>query len=314
LTFTAAYGNFTNNSVFVVKGKPLNIKQLKKIGIVGPGLIGGSIALALKSANIPAKIIGIGHRQISIDRAIEFGAIDEGYLSLENLNDCQLVIIATPISLIKSTINSLANILHTGAIVTDVGSTKRQICRWGNKLTRKKIEFVGSHPIAGSEKRGIDFARHDLFVNANCFVTPERKNSPAAVNLISQLWKTVGMNVIKTSPAQHDKLLGLVSHLPHIVAAGLVNTCTQRQLEFTGSGFMDTTRIASGDVGLWRDIIMSNPDYIVQSLKKFTAQLNEITEAINNKDENKVTRLLSSAKTKRDKLVEFKYKHKQIEA
>ncbi len=292
----------------------MSIKQLRKIGIVGPGLIGGSIALALKSANIRAKIIGIGHRQNSIDRAVEFGAIDEGYLTLEKLNGCQLVIIATPISLIKSAIDSLADILAPGAVVTDVGSTKRQICKWGGKLMRKNIEFVGSHPVAGSEKRGIDFARHDLFVNANCFVTPTRKNSPSAVNLVVQLWKTIGMNVIEATPAQHDKLLGLVSHLPHIVAAGLVNTCSQRQLEFTGTGFMDTTRIASGDVKLWTDIIMSNPDYIVQSLKKFTAKLNEITEAINSEDENKLVRLLASAKTKRDKLVEFKYQHKQIEA
>ncbi len=292
----------------------MNIKHLKKIGIVGPGLIGGSVALALKTANVPANIIGIGHRQISIDKAVEFGAIDEGSLELEDLRDCQLVIIATPISLIKSTLDALANILAPNSVVTDVGSTKRQICKWASNLFRRQIEFVGSHPVAGSEKRGIEFARHDLFVNANCFVTPVKQNSSAAIDLISQLWRIVGMNVIKTSPAEHDKLLGLVSHLPHVVAAGLVNTCTQKQLEFTGSGFMDTTRIASGDVKLWTDIILSNPDYIVQAIRKFSLQLENIAEAINSRDEKKLAKLLSSAKTKRDKLVEFKYKHMQIEA
>ncbi len=292
----------------------LHIKKLKKIGIVGPGLIGGSVALALKTANVPAKIIGIGHRQISIDRAIEFGAIDEGSLSLEDLHDCQLVIIATPISLIKSTIDSLVDILARGAIVTDVGSTKRQICKWASKLFSRKIEFVGSHPVAGSEKRGIEFARHDLFVNANCFVTPVKMNSASAIDLISQLWRTVGMNVVVTSPAEHDKLLGLVSHLPHVVAAGLVNTCTQKQLEFTGTGFMDTTRIASGDVKLWTDIIMSNPDYIVKAIQNFSSELDEIANAIRNEDDKKLAKLLSSAKSKRDKLVAFKYQHWQIEA
>ena len=292
----------------------LHIKKLKKIGIVGPGLIGGSVALALKTANVPAKIIGIGHRQISIDRAIEFGAIDEGSLSLEDLHDCQLVIIATPISLIKSTIDSLVDILARGAIVTDVGSTKRQICKWASKLFSRKIEFVGSHPVAGSEKRGIEFARHDLFVNANCFVTPVKMNSASAIDLISQLWRTVGMNVVVTSPAEHDKLLGLVSHLPHVVAAGLVNTCTQKQLEFTGTGFMDTTRIASGDVKLWTDIIMSNPDYIVKAIQNFSSELDEIANAIRNEDDKKLAKLLSSAKSKRDKLVAFKYQHRQIEA
>ncbi len=297
----------------ISRGNPLNIKQLRQIGIVGPGLIGGSVALALKTANIRAKIIGIGHRQTSIDKAISFGAIDEGSLDLKDLKHCQLVIVATPISLIKSTLDSLEHILTPNAVITDVGSTKRQICRWADKLFKKKIQFVGSHPVAGSEKRGIEFARHDLFLNANCFVTPVRKNSAEAVNLVSQLWQTVGMNVISTTPAEHDKLLALVSHLPHIVAAGLVNSCTQKQLEFTGTGFMDTTRIASGDVKLWTDIIMSNPDYIIRAIKKFSNQLENIANAINNSDDKKLTQLLSSAKSKRDKLIEFKYKHKQIE-
>ena len=154
----------------------MGIKDLKQIGIVGPGLLGGSIGLALKSRGASAKIVGVGHRQVSLDRAVEIGAIDEGSQDVSSLRECQLVILATPINLIKEVIEQLGDILAAGTVVTDVGSTKRKICQWGAKLGRKKIEFVGSHPIAGSEKRGIDFARPDLFSNANCFVTPALRN------------------------------------------------------------------------------------------------------------------------------------------
>jgi prephenate dehydrogenase len=298
----------------ILRGNTLQLKDLKKIGIVGPGLLGGSIGLALKSHNIPAEVIGIGHRQSSIDRAVQIGAIDRGSLNLADLTDCQLVILATPISLIRTALSELEPILQPGSVVTDVGSTKRQICEWAGPLGKRGIEFVGSHPIAGSEKRGVDFARPDLFLNANCFVTPTSKNSSEAVNLIGELWRLIGMRVVKTSPRQHDKLLATVSHLPHVVAAGLVNVCTEDQLKYTGTGFLDTSRIASGDVNLWRDIILSNPDCLNSALKKFITQLEKFQQAIEAGDSKKICKLLETAKHRRDDMVQFKYNHQQIES
>ncbi len=291
----------------------MNIKDLHEIGIVGPGLLGGSIGLALKSRQLKARIVGIGHRKSSLDRAVEIGAIDEGSEGFSILAGCRLVIIATPISLIKNSIHALAGILPPGAVVTDVGSTKRKICFWGKELLKRNIEFVGSHPIAGSEKRGIDFARVDLFANANCFVTPVDANSRPAVDLVSRLWTLTGMRVIVTTPDQHDRLLAAVSHLPHLAAAALVNTCSEDQLKFTGAGFLDTTRIASGDVNLWHDIVVSNPDKIQAALKKFIRELDQFRLALKNKNSKKICEFLAKAKTKRDNLMKFKLEHKEIE-
>jgi prephenate dehydrogenase len=291
----------------------LQINELTKIGIVGPGLLGGSVGLALKSHNITARIIGIGHRTESLDRAVQIGAIDEGSLNLSDLAGCNLVILTTPISLIYTTLDQLGSILSAGTIVTDVGSTKRKICDYARPLAKAGIEFIGSHPIAGSEKRGVDFARHDLFLNANCFITPMKKNNSEAVELVRQLWETVGMRVVKISPREHDKLLAAISHLPHMAAAGLVNACTDAQVKFSGPGFQDTTRIASGDVTLWRDIIMSNPYYAAMFLKKYARELDRLRLAIETGDVKKVCRFLETAKKRRDDLIRFKYEHHLIE-
>jgi prephenate dehydrogenase len=295
------------------KGKFLRIKDLRKVGIVGPGLLGGSIGLALKSRELSARIVGIGHLRSSLDRAVEIGAIDEGSENIGDLAGSDLVIIATPIRLIRKTLVDVGDILSPGAVVTDVGSTKRQICRWGTRLFRRSIEFVGSHPIAGSEKRGVDFARVDLFTNANCFVTPVDRNSAGAVDLVTDLWTLIGMRVIKTTPAHHDQLLAAVSHLPHVVAAALVNACTEKQLRFTGTGFLDTTRIASGDVQLWHDIILSNPDRIHAVLTRFVRELDRFRTAVGQKDSKGICDFLTAAKVKRDNLIRFKYEHKEIE-
>ncbi len=291
----------------------MQINELKKIGIVGPGLLGGSIGLALKSHNIKGTILGIGHRAESLDRAVQIGAIDEGSLNIKDLAGCDLVILTTPISLIYETLDRLSAILSVGAIVTDVGSTKRKICEYARPLVKAGIEFIGSHPIAGSEKRGVDFARHDLFLNANCFITPTSKNNSETVDLIRRLWELLGMHVVKTSPREHDMLMAAISHLPHMAAAGLVNICSDDQVKFSGSGFQDTTRIASGDVNLWRDIVMSNPDYIVKFLKKYTRELDRLRSAIEAGDTKKVCQFLEIAKKRRDGLIRFKYEHRLIE-
>ncbi len=291
----------------------MRIKDLKCIGIIGPGLIGGSIGLALKSEGVSAKIIGIGRRKSSIDSAIKIGAIDTGSTNIDDVKDANLVIITTPISTIKSIINDLSYILKPGTVVTDAGSTKRRVCRWGNKLIKRGVQFVGSHPIAGSEKRGVEFARHDLFRNAYCFITPTKEPTKPAIRLVTELWMTLNMRIVLASPEYHDRLLAYISHLPHIIASSLINTAINVEIEYAGTGFLDTTRIASGDMGLWTDIILSNPDNISRAIDRFIRQLTKFKDAIRKKDADKIKNLLKSAKVERDKLVEFKYKQSQIE-
>lgn len=289
------------------------IEELKKIGIVGVGLIGGSIGLALRSAELKARIVGVGHRKTSIEKAIEIGAIDEGSTYLDILKDVELLIVATPISKMRPLFNQLAKILPASSVVTDAGSVKRKICSWGNIFFRYNIQFVGSHPIAGSEKRGVEFARHDLFKNAYCFITPTNKVRDESIGLVSELWKLLGMKIVISSPEQHDKLLAHISHLPHIIASSLINTAAKLELEYAGTGFMDTTRIASGDTSLWTDIILTNPDNIERAIDRFIKELLKFKDAIQKKDAKKIGILLANAKNIRDKLVEFKYRQAQIE-
>jgi len=303
-----------STSPFYHKGKALEPKDLEKMAIIGPGLLGGSLGLALKSRALKTRIVGIGHRRSSLDRAVEIGAIDEGSVDLSAAAGSQLVVLATPIRLIQGGLEALSKILSPGTVVTDVGSTKRTICRWAKVLARHKIEFVGSHPIAGSEKRGVDFARVDLFANANCFITPMPSTPARATELVTELWKHVGMRVVAIDPARHDALLAAVSHLPHVVAAGLVNACTDEQLKFTGTGFLDTTRIASGDVPLWHDILITNPDKVDAALRKFLREMDRFRRAVRRRDSRQICRFLEKAKVRRDELMRFNLEHKEIEA
>ncbi len=291
----------------------LCLQDLRSITIVGPGLLGGSIALGLKSAGVGARILGIGHRDVSIERALEIGAIDAGSLDLRDAAESEVVIIATPIGLFEPVLGALKNVLRPGAVITDVGSTKRYICDLAGRILPKGVHFVGSHPMAGSEKRGIEFARADLCLNATCIVTPSRSNPKWAVGLVGQLWSALGMRLVQLTPLRHDRILARISHLPHVVASALVNASTAEELKLTGGGFMDATRIASGDVNLWHDIIASNPDCLLEATAALRKQLDKLDAAVKSGDSARIKRFLDAAKEKRDWLVKFKYDTSRFE-
>lgn len=291
----------------------MKLNELHKIGIVGPGLLGGSIALGLKTAGHTGQILGFGHRRSSIQKAIEIGAIDRGFLDLKEASRTQLLIIATPIGLFEEILHQLAGILEPNTVITDVGSTKRCVCRLAKEILPKHLHFVGSHPMAGSEKRGIDFARADLCQNATCIVTPTARTSKSALTLVRSLWRALGMRLVDLSPAKHDKMLAKISQLPHLAAAALVNICTKDELKITGPGFLDTTRIASGDIDLWHDIIASNPDYIAQAAAALKKQLDRIEKAARANDSQKIKQFLETAKQERDWLVNYKIRTHRLE-
>lgn len=292
----------------------LQVKELRKIAIIGPGLLGGSVALGLKSAGVTAEIVGIGHRQASLDRAVAIGAIDVGSVDMAAAAGAEVVILAVPIGQFDAMLSSLAEVISPGTIVTDVGSTKRQVCRLAAKRLPKGVTFVGSHPMAGSEKRGVEFARSDLCLGATCIVTPERRTPASSAGLIESLWQAIGMRVVRMAPAQHDRILAKISHLPHVVASALVNLCSEDELKVSGMGFLDTTRIASGDVGLWHDIVVSNADGLRSAIGAIRRQLDRLESAIEAGDSKRIRAFLQTGKDRRDWLMRYKIDAGQIES
>lgn len=292
----------------------MKLQNLEDIAIIGPGLLGGSIGLGLKSSGIAARVTGIGHRTASLDKAMAIGAIDRAGLDVREASSAQLVILATPIGLFEPMLTHLRDVVKPGTVITDVGSTKRSVCTLAGRLLPRGVWFVGSHPMAGSERRGVEFARSDLFANATCIVTPTRSTSVRAVRLIEGLWQAVGMRVVCLSPARHDKILAKISHLPHLTAAALVNLSREGELTISGMGFLDNTRVASGDVTLWHDIIRSNPDHILAATAALRKQLDRLDQAIRSDDSARIKHFLRTAKRKRDWLLQHKIDTDRLEA
>src|SRR5580765_4758015 len=193
---------------------------IRRISVLGVGLLGGSIGLAAKSALNDVEIVGYGHRKATLERAVEVGAIDRFEMKVtEAVEGADLVILCTPVGVFEGLIGEIGNALKTGAMVTDVGSTKRSVVAVAERELPEGVHFVGSHPMAGSEKRGVEFARADLFQNALCILTPTGKTEKEALGAVEGFWKALGMRTTRLSPVEHDRLLADVSHLPHALAA-----------------------------------------------------------------------------------------------
>jgi prephenate dehydrogenase len=274
-----------------------------QVTIIGVGLIGGSLGLALRRGNLARRVVGVGHRQASIDRAIEMGAVDQGTLDpLEGVKGSGLVVLGTAVRLIVEMGQTVAPALAPGAVVTDVGSTKSEIVRRFEELLAAGVSFVGAHPIAGSEKRGIDAARPDLFQKCVCVLTPTDATDPKALRRVSDLWTAVGARVCTLSCEEHDDILARTSHLPHLVAGALVASLTTPDTRFVGPGLRDTTRIAAGDVDVWCDIFLTNRAAVLDALAGFTDRMAELRRAVESGDRAKLADLLAAAKSRRDSL------------
>lgn len=253
----------------------------QRICIVGVGLLGGSVGLAAKSRLDGCVVAGWGHRPSTLAKARDIGAIDIAAPSLpQAVADASLVVLCTPVGAFETMLRAMAPALTPGTVVTDVGSTKRSVVRLAARLLPRGTHFVGSHPMAGSEKRGIDFARTDLFDGALCITTPAPATSAAALRTVERFWRALGMRICRLSPEQHDSLLADISHLPHAVAAALVAMQTDRAMKLAGKGFLDTTRIAGGDGRLWRDILLDNRDNLRNALNRLRQQLAALDELL----------------------------------
>ncbi len=281
--------------------------QFSRLSILGVGLLGGSIGLAVKSIVSNCKIIGYGHRQTTLDTALSIGAIDEGCDDLASaVRDADLVILCTPVGLFDSLTAELVPHLKPGAVVTDVGSTKRSIVRSAERLMPPHAHFVASHPIAGSEKRGVEFASADLFQQALCITTPTPRTNPGALEQVEAFWRELGMRLIRLSPEEHDHTLAEVSHLPHALAAIMVHLPTDPAMKLVGKGFLDLTRIAGGDGGLWRDIFLDNRDNLVAGLELAQKQIVRLQEMLERGDGDALRKWLDQAASRRGVLMNQK--------
>jgi prephenate dehydrogenase len=277
--------------------------QLGVITIVGAGLIGGSLGMAVKQRGLARTVRGLGRRQASLDHARTLGTIDEGFVEpAPALQDADVVVYCTPVDHIAEQVLAHAPLCPAGALLTDAGSTKATIVAAVEGRLPGNVAFVGSHPLAGSEKRGPEHADADLFAGRWTVVTRTPRTDPAALARVSSLWQAVGARVTVMTPADHDSALAVTSHLPHLVAAALAGTLPAELAHLTASGFRDTTRIAGGDPELWAAIFTHNRDAVLQALAPFADRLSRFQTALAASDWPAVEALLRQAKKVRDAL------------
>lgn len=276
----------------------------RTVAIVGVGLIGGSMGLAIRRRGLAQRVLGVGYRQASLDRALRLGAVDEATRDLRRAAEGDLVVLATPVGRIVELARAARDVLRPETIVTDVGSTKGRLVRELEALADARFRYVGSHPMAGSEQRGVEAAHPDLFQGALCFLTPTPRSDPRAVDLLTRLWQALGARVRQLSPDEHDRLLARASHLPHLVAAALVHTTSRAALACAGSGFRDATRIASGDPRLWADVCLHNPERLLEALQAFQQCLGVLQDILQRGSEGELLAWLQAAKVARDEYLE----------
>ena len=279
--------------------------MINKITIIGVGLIGGSLALALKERNLAKVVFGYGRDQSRLEEAQKSNIIDTFSTNIkEAIDEANIVVIATPVGTFKDILDQIEPLISSNVIITDVGSTKSDIVNIANDVLRGKSScFIPAHPIAGKERSGFEVSDSKLYDGKKVIITPQETNSPESIDVIDQMWKNVGADVDFMSAESHDNLLGMTSHLPHMLAFSLVNYLVDQNPNasiYAGGGFKDFSRIASGDAIMWRDICLQNKNQIMNHLKGYQSTLDDLLEAINDEDSEKLGQLFTTAKKTRD--------------
>ena len=281
--------------------------------MIGLGLVGGSITLAILRCLSGVRVVGYTHRPATRRRARELAVATEIAEDMaESVSEADLVIIATPVCTFEETFGAIADRLPAGCIVTDVGSTKVLAQRWATKRLPKTTHYVGSHPIAGSEQRGVEFARDDLFERTTCILTTTKRTNRKTVQILKRFWSSLGCSVRLMTPAEHDRILANVSHVPHLVAAALTNASDSEELKLASTGFIDASRVASGPANIWADVLLTNANNTSKSIDKITAELEKLRTAIRTQNKRQVEKLLEKARNKREALIDYKIKKKEL--
>ena len=282
--------------------------MIERLAIVGVGLLGGSVAKAARAHALAREIVGVGRDEARLRPAVTDGTLDRATTDLAaGLRGAERVVLAATVRANETLLPAAWRAAAAGAIITDVGSTKRGIVAAATRLapSRRDVQFVGSHPMAGSEKAGYAVARGDLFQGATVVVTPAEFNTPAAVKSVGELWSAVGGRVVTLEPDAHDRAVAAISHLPHVVAWALVDAVARFEPDaFTvaARGFKDTTRIAASDPDVWREILLANRDAVVASVAAFRTALDDLERLVARGDAAALTALLARVKAQREKL------------
>lgn len=273
------------------------------VAIIGVGLIGGSIGLALGRRGLARQVIGIGRDASRLQAARDRAAVTSFTCDVsEGVRDAELVVVCTPVDRIVADIRAAAEACPPGALLTDAGSTKGLICRELAQRLGPGGIFIGSHPMAGSEKSGVSHARAELFDDRLTIVTPLGHEPGEHVNRIERFWNSLGSRTIRMEPETHDAAVAAISHLPHLIASALSAATPPESLPLAAGGWRDTTRVASGDAGLWRQILLENRAYVLRSLDNFGKVLEGFRQALNAEDPQRLEQLLEAGKRNRDSL------------
>ena len=277
----------------------------KRVTIVGLGLIGGSLGMAITRRRLAREIVGLSRTSATLRKAKQRGAIDAGTTDAARaVRDADLVILATPVDTIVPQGRRLARLMRPGSILTDVGSTKRQIVRALTGALPHGVAFVGAHPLAGSEQRGIEAARLDLFDGSVCIVARTLKTDPQALARVMRLWKALTSQVLVMEPAAHDRLVAAISHLPHLIAFCLMEATRPSALAIAPRSFLEATRVAKSDPELWDGILLGNRTAVLAAVGRFDQHWRRVRHLLEEHDVRALQRFLRHAQALRQTLPE----------
>ncbi len=279
--------------------------RFNKIAIIGVGLMGGSIALAAKRKKLAKEIMGVCRREVSRRKALKFRAVNKATLNLEEgISGADLVILAAPVGKIVNLAKKAAKFMQRGAILTDVGSTKRDSVKKIEKFANYKTHFVGSHPMAGSDKAGVENASADIFNKALVIITKTKNTDKQSIATLKRFWQELGCRVLIVSPQRHDRLASLASYLPHVVSFALSSSQTKDSVKIAGGSLKETTRVASSEAELWKDIFLSAQAPTLKAIRIFSNNLKTLEKALKAKNEKALIKFLKRAKRIRGQIKE----------
>ena len=283
--------------------------HFRRLTIIGVGLIGGSLARVCRKKGLADELVGVGRGRKNLELAVELGVIDRwSHQVEEGVDGADGVVLATPMGTIIPLAERMAPHIEAGCLVTDVGSTKASVVEPLERLLQPSAAFVGGHPIAGTEKSGVEASFESLFEGFRCILTPTDRTDTEALARVQSLWEACGMSVVCMDPDTHDTLMAGVSHLPHMVAYALIHTVTglssndHDAVAYSAGGFRDFTRIAASDPTMWRDICLANRKPLLAMIDRFSGSLDELREAIEGADGEALQELFAAARRIREGL------------
>ena len=284
--------------------------MIERLAIIGVGMIGASLALALKQARAVNHVVGCGRNQLNLQKGVDLGVIDSYTASIaEAASSADVVVLATPLEAMKQVFEQIADIISEYTVITDTGSAKGSVIKVAQTVLGDKIsQFVPGHPIAGAEKSGVEAGLADLYQNRRVIITPLESTDPEAVAKIESMWQACGASIEYLGVEHHDKVLAATSHLPHMLAYGLVNYLSglndhDEIFKYAAGGFRDFTRIASSDPVMWRDVCISNGEALLTLIEGYKNELDQVSVAIRDGDQDRLLELFGKAKFERDSLI-----------